>query len=450
MPNNDCVSKRHAGRHERELMKTWRKTVENSRQWQLYLFTKKRLTLKGKRQKGEAIEVLAPSKEAAVAAVGFESSKRLKDVEVKNKAINPIDRMLRQSTTRKTPKAAEIVTFVNDMARALRAGIKFTDAIQACAATATTPVFRGVLGSLYIKLAKDGMRVADAMEQFPFAFNAELIAVIRASEESGNSAAIYTLLSKRLSKQHRILNRISVSAIYSGVMTALVFAMAIFLGAFAIPSMIEGYQIEAHELPRYLYMPISVLMFFTRSPIGVTLAVVAFLLPFVYWRKILFSMAVQRLLLSVPRLGEFVRKFLFVKSFSIFSILLKAGVPQKTLFELSGSSSGSVVFKKFFQDVAGRVVSGEAIPDAFLAEKDAIGKDGNLFAQRLILAHEAANVSELVDEVVESTSEELDTLSEQVPKWLDTLVTGLLTTVVGTLAAILVLTNFTLNFMLTQ
>gem|GEM_PF-6191956 len=368
---------------------------------------------------------------------------------LKEKKTARSDLWFRGLTARKKPKRREVSTFISDMAKALEHSVAYTDAIKASATIAVTPVFRGVLGEFHV-LLKKGIGVGDAMSRFPFAFGDDLIAVVRAAEASGESAPIYRQLADRLRKQDSIMRKIGGSVAYNGMMAVLTLAVAAFLGVYVFPKMIGGYGLDPGDLPAYLYVPIQALMFCTRNPIGIALSLALLAAPIIGWNSIIHSRWVQTRIMMIPTLGEFLRKYFFVRAFSIYSLLLSAGVNPAAQYTLSGKASGSIVFQRFFEDAYKHVADGKLPPESFMLEKDQIGKDGDIFANRLALAAKSASVADLVDEMVHDTEQDLRALAEELPRWLDAAMSAILTGIVGGLSALMILTNLMLSYLLTK
>jgi type IV pilus assembly protein PilC len=423
-----------------------RSPLNRPREWRVFGFERSRSGDKNV----EAIEVLAPNAEAALTATSIDEVDQIPGLKVRQKKFSQSDAVFRRFFCRKKPRRKEITTFITDMARVLGAGIRFSDGLLFCAETAKTPVFKGLLGAFHNLISKKGQSVGDSMAEFQFAFPPELIAVVRASEVSGQTAAVFKMLGVRRRKLDKIISKIVGALVYPLFMGVGVGGIAIMIIYFVIPKLLANFADQRLDLPKGLQVAIDILQFLTGSPIGIAVPVSVLLLLFFLRKKILGSLRFQRTSLKVPMLGTLFSKFFFVRSLSTLAMMWKSGVKMEKSFELSGESAGCKLFQQYYTNIYGHIKKGASIPSAFIYEKDLIGKDAIALAYRLRLAQESGRTTDILEEMVDDMEEELDMIVEQLPKWLESLVMGVLMFVVMSLGMLIMLMQLTFAYMLTK
>lgn len=423
-----------------------KKLLNHPHAWQVFAFERIRIKDKFK----EEIEVLAPDQNAASAATSLDDVDKIPGQKIRRKKLSGPDMVFRKFFCKKSPARREITTFITDMARVLNAGIRFSDGLLFCAGTAKSPVFKGILGAFHALISKQGRSVGDSMSEFPFAFPDDLVAVVRASEDSGQTGAVFKMLGERRRKLDKIMSKIIGALIYPGIMAVAVGAVASLIIYFVIPRLLENFADQRLELPGSLQFAINMINFLTRNPVGVAIPISIIAVVAVFHRPIARSLRFQRFALRVPMLGQLFVKFFFVRSLSTLAMMWKAGVKMKRSFELTGDAAGCAIFKKYYDNIYDHIRNGASVPAAFMYEKNLIGKDAIALSYRLRLAQESGRTTDILEEMVEDMEEELDLIVEQLPKWLEALVMGVLMLVVMSLGMLIMLMQLTFTFLLTR
>jgi type IV pilus assembly protein PilC len=323
-----------------------------------------------------------------------------------------------QRLTGKKPGLEERVALFAGVGRCLDRNISTIKSFELQAGRLKSPRYRGAIAEIAHQISI-GEKMSDAMALYPDLFGEEVLALVRAGEESGQLPMVCAQIANTQRKTVRILKKLRTGLIYPAIVLVLAVVVIIVMSFTLIPAISKLYGAMNAKLP----LPTIVLMRFSDTliayPYLALVPILGLFLLFKYWGKIYALPAVQNLILRVPTVGGIVRKSAATVSFRCLAMLLQANVRIATALEITAESSSHIHYRQFFLRVRDHVAEGHGLPESFLMESHWLGVDGRLISSVIQIAAETGSATEMLDEIAGDYEDELDTIANQIDKILE-------------------------------
>jgi type IV pilus assembly protein PilC len=332
--------------------------------------------------------------------------------------------------TQKKPSLEESAQFFNGMARCLQRNISINKGLELMTGRLKTPRFRGAVAEINRSIMA-GEKMSDAFAQHPDLFTEDVLALIRAGEESGQIDMVFQQITSGREKSLRILRKLRSGMIYPVIVLLLAMVVVIIMSFTLVPAISKLYTSMKVELPLATRAIMAFSDILLTKPYVAALPIIALVALFKNWGKIYRIPKVQILFSRIPTVGNLINKTAAMVSFRILALLLAANVRVATALEIAAKSANHVEFEQFFLAVRDHIVDGLSMPEAFLMESHRLGADGRGIAAIVQLAGETGGMNEVLDQVASDYEEQLDLMSAQIDKLLEPFVLIILGAVVG-------------------
>ncbi|MEI6034233.1 MAG: type II secretion system F family protein [Verrucomicrobiae bacterium] len=335
-----------------------------------------------------------------------------------------------QRATGKKPTIDEAVTLFSGMARCLERNISTIKSLELMAARLKSPRYRGAIADISQRVLS-GDKISDCFGMHPDLFTEDVLALIRAGEESGQIHAVFKQIAQGRSKSAKILRKLKSGMIYPVIVLLLAVVVVIIMAFTLIPAISKLYIAMNASLP----LPTRVLMAFSeillKQPYLAAVPIIALMVFFKYWPKLYRKPPVQIAITHLPTIGNIIRKSSAMVSFRTLALLLHANVRISTALEIAAKASNHIEFERFYVAVRDHITDGLSLPESFLMESHRLGPDGRTIAAVVQMAGETGGVNEMLDEIATDYEEELDIIASQIDKILEPIVLVMMGCIVG-------------------
>ncbi|MCK9589074.1 MAG: type II secretion system F family protein [Terrimicrobiaceae bacterium] len=332
--------------------------------------------------------------------------------------------------TGKKPDLDEAVSLFSGMARCLERNISTIKSLELMAARLKSPRYRGAVADIAHHILT-GDKLSDCFAMHPDLFTEDVVALIRAGEESGQIHAVFKQIAQGRNKSLRILRKLRSGMIYPCIVLVLAVGVVIIMAFTLIPAISKLYVSMNAALP----LATRILMAFSdillKQPWMAAIPIVALVAFFKYWPKIYRQPSVQIALTHTPTVGNIIRKSAAMVSFRCLALLLHANVRIAMALEIAAKSSNHIEFERFFLAVRDHIADGLSLPESFLMESHRLGPDGRTIAAVVQMAGETGGINEMLDEIATDYEEELDVIASQIDKILEPIVLVMMGLIVG-------------------
>ncbi len=345
--------------------------------------------------------------------------------------VKGIDESIQRLTGKKNSMEDRVALF-NGLAKCFDRNIPIIKSFHLQANRVKTPRYRGIIADVAHDLSQ-GEKISDAMEKKIGIFTPDIIALIRAGEESGRLPEIFRRLGNSQKKTSRILKKLKSGMIYPAVVTCLGIGVVITMSFTLVPAMSKLYTSLDSDLPLATTVMMKFSEILLQQPWLVAVPVIGLGLLFKNWGKIARIPLMQTFFLKLPGISGLVRKSAAAVGFRTLALLMEANVRLTSALDITSQTSWHHHYKTFFDRVKGHILAGLTLPDAFLVESHWLGDDGRMICGLMETAAETGGGTELLNEIAEDYEDELDTAANQIDKLIEPITIVILGTLVGLL-----------------
>ncbi len=375
---------------------------------------------------GKATEVVVDTNEDAKAVLG---AGKAPNETAFISDITGLDETIHRLSVKK-PSLEETVTLFSGLARCLDRNISTIKSLELMAARLKSPRYRGAVADIAQHILS-GDKLSDCFAMHPDLFTEDVLALIRAGEESGQIHQVFKQIAQGRDKSLRILRKLRAGMIYPAIVLALSVGVVIIMAFTLIPAISKLYASLNASLPLATQILIGFSDILLRMPYLAAIPIIGLMMLFKYWSKLYRKPAVQITLTRLPTVGNIIRKSAAMVSFRCLALLLQANVRIVTALEIAAKSSNHIEFERFFLAVRDHIADGLSLPESFLMESHRLGPDGRTIAAVVQMAGETGGVNEMLDEIATDYEEELDVIAGQIDKILEPLVLVMMGCIVG-------------------
>ena len=345
--------------------------------------------------------------------------------------ITGLDETVQRMTAPKKPQNDRVALF-NGLAKCFDRNIPIIKSFELQANRVKSPRYRGAIAEIAESL-KQGEKMSDAMARQSDLFTEDIIALIRAGEESGRLPEIFRRIANSQKKTSRILRKLRAGLVYPAVVVTLAIGVIITMSFTLVPAMSKLYASLNSELPMATEVMMKFSQILLKQPWIAALPIVALVVFFKNWGRIISIPAVQVFFLKIPVINNIVRKSASAVSFRTLALLIEANVRLTKALEITRDTSWHVHYKIFFDKVKNHILNGLTLPDAFLVESHWLGNDGRMICGLMEVAAETGAGTDLLNEIAEDYEDELDGIANQIDKLIEPVTIVILGGMVGSL-----------------
>lgn len=322
------------------------------------------------------------------------------------------------------------VALFNGLAKCFDRNIPIIKSFHLQANRVKSPRYRGAIAEIAESLTQ-GEKMSDAMARQKDLFTPDVIALIRAGEESGRLPEIFRRVADSQRKTSRIIKKLKAGMIYPGIVLTIGIGVVITMSFTLVPAMSKLYSQLGSDLPTPTKALMTVSNVLLKQPWLVAIPVILLVIMFKNWGRIIAIPNVQLALVRIPIVGNIVRKSAAAVGFRTLALLIEANVRLSTALDITRDTSWHIYYKTFFEKVKNHILNGLTLPDAFLVESHWLGNDGRLICGLMEVAAETGAGTELLNEIAEDYEDELDGIANQIDKLIEPFTILILGSMVG-------------------
>jgi type IV pilus assembly protein PilC len=263
----------------------------------------------------------------------------------------------------KTVRGDDFLVFNQQFNTLIKAGIPILKALDLLAERAAAPRLRPVLAEVR-RLVREGTTLSEALEQqgvFPKVYTTSILA----GEKSGNLSGVleYYIAYQRVSTG--LKKKLIATLIYPTILVCAATAIVTYLVSSVIPKFALLYNDLNINLPTATRILLTVTVTYRPYLLtGIGILVVLAIVAFGWSRTDTGGLALERLRMRLPMVGDILTKFQFAQFCRTLSTLLAGGTPLVQAMETAGDA------------ISGRLVSGAITHGAKLVREGQSLHDG--------------------------------------------------------------------------
>jgi len=255
----------------------------------------------------------------------------------------------------------DFLTFNQQFATLLRAGIPVLQSLELLQRAQTKPFYRGVLARV-LEDVKSGVALSESFAAMPELFPRLYSASLLAGERSGELVSVLDRYISHQQLMEGVRRRVTSALTYPAVLLSLAFGLVVLLVTYVIPRFAGFYVEFSSDLPMLTQIVLDISTFVRKqSPYIVAAAVVAF--PFVrsWLRSDAGRVFRDRLKLRIPFVGQVFHLLALSQFVRSLGTLVGGGTPLVNAIEVSTTTVTNRAMSVPMSRVAGRVREGQAL-----------------------------------------------------------------------------------------
>jgi len=259
------------------------------------------------------------------------------------------------------PSRKDILSFTNQLAVMVRAGISLQDTLDAIAQQQEKQKFRAIINDLKNRI-ESGQSFSQALAEHPQVFSNLYINMVAAAEISGSLSDMLQKLAEYLDLEAETRSQIKSAMVYPIIIATMAVSVTIFLLCFVLPRFTAIFAGKEHLLPRPTVILMASSAFLRHYWLFILPGIGAAMWGFWYfinteagrfwWDKTK---------LVLPLIKTLCRNLYITRSLHTMGVLTRAGVPILNTISITAQISGNVLYKAMWLAVYEEVRQGKKI-----------------------------------------------------------------------------------------
>jgi type IV pilus assembly protein PilC len=276
-------------------------------------------------------------------------------------AVVKIDENAQKSTKKGSIKIRDIVVFTRQFSTMVNAGLPLVQALDILAKQTENKTLSSVTRQVMFDV-ESGYTLADSMAKHPKAFTSLYTNMVAAGEAGGILDVILNRLAAFLEKNDKLIRKVKGAMIYpSSILGVAVGAIAILL-IFVIPTFEDMFASVGVPLP----FPTRIVIGMSKGLQSYWWAIIAFFVGAFFMLKRYYAspngkLAIDRLLLKMPILGDVLRKSSVSRFTRTLGTLIASGVSILEGLEITARTAGNRVVQDAIMASRASIAGGETI-----------------------------------------------------------------------------------------
>jgi type IV pilus assembly protein PilC len=258
-------------------------------------------------------------------------------------------------------KMRDIVIFTRQFSTMINAGLPLVQALSILSEQSENPALKDITRQVVFDV-ESGNTLADALKKHPKAFNDLYVNMVSAGEAGGILDTILLRLAVFIEKNDALVRKVKGAMIYPGVIMSVAGVAISALLFFVIPTFQKMFTEAGIPLP----LPTRVVIFLSESlqaywwAMGLGVFVASRV--FKTWHKTpAGTLAVDKLMLKVPVLGDVVQKSAVSRFTRTLGTLISSGVSILEGLEITAKTSGNRVIHDAIMESRSSIAGGDTI-----------------------------------------------------------------------------------------
>ncbi|NWF35947.1 type II secretion system F family protein [Mariprofundus sp. KV] len=284
-----------------------------------------------------------------------------------------------------------------------------------------------------------GNPLGETMRKFPKEFDRLTCALIEAGEQGGILDSILLRLCTYKEKALSLKRKIKSAMVYPVAILVVSFIVTSILMIFVIPIFSEMFADFGAELPAPTQIAMAISDIFVEfwyvilfAPILLVFAIKAI------YKTPAGHYQMDKLLLSLPVLGDVLRKASVARFCRTFSTLAAAGVPILDALDTVAETSGNVVIEEVILASKESISQGQTLT----APLEASGVFPVMVTQMISIGEQTGSLEEMLGKIADFYEEEVDTAVENMQQLMEPMIMAFLGVVIGGLVIAMYLPIF--------
>ncbi len=324
-------------------------------------------------------------------------------------------------------KMKEIVHFTRQFATMVNSGLPLVQCLEILAQQTENKFLAGSIKEVQADV-ESGATLADALRNHPKVFSDLYVNMVAAGEAGGILDTVLLRLSVFLEKNEALARKVKGAMIYPAVILAVAVIAVTVLLVFVIPTFEQMFASVDLTLPaptRLVIWLSDMLTAYWWLILGLIAAAIWSIR--MYYKTSAGRLALDRLLLRVPIIGDLLRKTAVARFTRTLGTLLSSGVSILDGLEITARTAGNRVIHDAVMRSRSSIAGGETIAEPLRQS----GVFPPMVTQMINVGEQTGTIDEMLDKIADFYDDEVDTAVEALLAAMEPLLIVFLGVVVG-------------------
>jgi type IV pilus assembly protein PilC len=298
----------------------------------------------------------------------------------------------------------DIVIFTRQFATMINSGLPLVQSLDILAEQTENKAFRKVIQDVLYDV-ESGHTLADALGRHPKVFTDLFVNMVAAGEAGGILDTILLRLATFLEKNDALIRKIKGAMVYPAVVLFVAVAAVAILLIFVIPTFQEMFSSVGVPLP----LPTRIVIGMSSFLVGYWWAVVGGIMIGLFMLRQFYKtdpgrLAIDRLLLAMPLLGDLQRKAAVARFTRTLGTLVSSGVSILEGLEITARTAGNRVIHDAVMGSRASIAGGETIAGPL--------KESGVFppmvVQMINVGEQTGGLDEMLEKIADFYDDEVD------------------------------------------
>ena len=335
---------------------------------------------------------------------------------------------LREAQGGPSGRDLEVVAAVTrQMGTMLGAGIPMAEMLSAVIDQAETRSQETMFRTVRERITQ-GVSFGDALAEYPQYFSELYVNMVKAGEATGQVDIVLKRLADFLQRQRALQRKVVSALTYPFLMIAIGVLVVGILMTFVVPKITDMLADTGQTMP----LPTRILIGISDAfkdywiVLPLTIAAASVLYSRIY-RTRGGQLAIDRLKLKVPVVGELLRKSAIARFTRTLSTLLSSGVPAVRSLEITETVVGNRIIADATEHIRIRIMEGTDIATPLKAT----GAFPSVVGYMVSVGEQSGQLEEMLDRIADAYDEEIEVVTERITTVLEPIMIIFLAVVVG-------------------
>ncbi len=302
-------------------------------------------------------------------------------------------------------KMGDLAVFCRQLAISVTAGVPLRDALETIGTEIEQLPLRHALVDIVQQL-NDGKNFSEAAAKHPKIFNVMFCGLIKVAEESGKLPQTLKQLADYLERTDKLQRRIKAMSAYPMFIAIFFVIVCLIMTLFILPQFTDIFAGFGSKLPVFTVVVFAINSFFVEHVIEIFVGVMLLTATLVFYgRTNNGAYRKDRFKLSVPYMGDLLKKYVLARFCRSLSIMVHSGVPISTALEICSEAAGNKVIERTLQDVREKIITGHRI--ALSLEESGIFP--GLITRMVSVGEDSGQLPEVLEKVSDLYEDQVET-----------------------------------------
>ncbi len=355
--------------------------------------------------------------------------------------VTRINRQLESGPSRK-----DILNFTNQLSVMIRAGISLQEALEAIESQVQNRKFKEMLLDIR-KNIESGQNFSQSLAKYPKVFSNLYINMVAAAEISGSLSSMLAKLAEYLDQEAETRSQIIGAMVYPIILATMAISSTVFLLVFVLPRFLTVFEGKEDMLPAPTKIVMGLSSFMTHYWYVILIALIGAVWATIVYIRTPNGRAVwDKLKLRIPLIKTLCRNLYISRGLHTMGVLSNSGVPILDTLTITADISGNVHYENMWKSVHESVRQGHKISST-LVQFDLLP---GAVVQMIRSGEESGTLSSVLQDVAEYYARELKAIIKVVTSMLEPIMIVVMGSVVGFIAASIILPIFKMSSVLSK